>query len=387
MKKICFTIYDMGGGHRSTANALNEVIRERKLPWQVQIVEVFKEVFGTSMPQFMYNNWVLKKNWAKAINDPISVPLFKQQIRFRHGAWRDRLQRYWREQQPDMVVSLMPLVNRVLYESLQRELPDIPFVTFMTDFADCPPHFWIEPQPQLLICPSQRAMQQARACGYAEENLFQTSGVVIQPRFGEYQHPSASQRAVERKRLGLDLHLPTGFVIFGTQGSDAMIEITERLERSSLDLQLIFVCGRNQKLAEQLQKRSTRFPKLVLGFTKDIPYYMSLSDFFIGKPGSVGISEAIAMNLPVIIECNQRMTMFQERASGDWLVSNDFGIVIESVREIEPAVRQLIDPQNFSRYRANVQAYENRASFEVVDILENILKSSATVEMVARANK
>jgi hypothetical protein len=61
MKKVYFAIYDMGGGHRSTANALQEVIEQRNLPWQVEIVEVFKEIFGTSQPQYIYNNLVLKE--------------------------------------------------------------------------------------------------------------------------------------------------------------------------------------------------------------------------------------------------------------------------------------------------------------------------------------
>ena len=60
MKKVYLTIYDMGAGHRSTANALKEVIEARKLPWQVEVIEVLKEIFGTTRPQFVYNNWVLK---------------------------------------------------------------------------------------------------------------------------------------------------------------------------------------------------------------------------------------------------------------------------------------------------------------------------------------
>jgi 1,2-diacylglycerol 3-beta-galactosyltransferase len=373
MKNIYLTIYDMGAGHRSTANALKEVIGQRKLPWKIQIVEVFQEVFGTTRPQFVYNNWVLKKKWAKLINDPLSVPLFKLEIRLRHRAWRKRLQQYWREHQPDLVVSLMPLVNRVLYESVLAESPETPFVTFMTDFADCPPNFWIEPQEQLLICPSERAVKQAQYFGYPDERIFCTSGVVIHPRFND---AVTVDRQIERQRLGLDPDLPTGLVIFGSHGSKEMIEIAERLEKSSLNLQLIYICGRNEQLAKDLRSIPSRFPKYVEGFTKQIPYYMDLCDFFIGKPGSVGVSEAIARKLPVITECNNTMTMFQERASADWLAENGFGIVVKNFCDINQAVAQLIEPKNLARYRANVEAYKNRAAFEVVDILENILESS-----------
>lgn len=372
MKKVLFTIYDMGGGHRSTANALKEVIEQRNLPWQIEILEVFKEVFGEGKPQFYYNNFVLKKKWAKAINDPLAVPVFRLQIRLRHDAWRKRLQNYWRKHQPDLVVSLMPLVNKLLYESLQAELPNTPFVTSITDFADCPPNFWIEKQKQLLICPSSRTVEQAQDCGYTEQQLFSTSGVVIHPRFNQ---PITSDRTIERQRLGLNPDLPTGLVIFGTQGSKEMLEILERLEQSPLQLQLIFICGRNEQLANTLRSRPSRIAKFVEGFTSQIPTYMHTSDFFIGKPGSVGISEAIAMKLPVITECNNTMTLFQERASADWLADNGFGIVVNNFNDIDKAVAQLIEPQNFIRYQANVRAYNNRAAFEVVDILENILKA------------
>lgn len=373
MKKVYFMIYDMGAGHRSTANALTEVVEKRGLPWQIQIVDVFKEVFNQNINHHIYNELILKKKWAKLINDPFLVPLFKLQIRLRHRTWRNQLRQYWHKQQPDLVVSLLPLVNRVLFESLQAELPQTPFVTSITDFADCPPNFWIEPQKQLLICPSEQTVQQAKSSGYLEKSIFQTSGVVIHPRFNE---PGTIDPSVERQRLGLDPDLPTGLVIFGSYGSKEMIEIAKRLERSSLNLQLIYICGRNEQLAKELRNLPSRFPKHVEGFTKQIPYYMDLCDFFIGKPGSVGVSEAIARNLPVITECNHTTTLFQERASADWLSKHEFGIVVEDFCEITQAVTQLIAPENLPRYQANVAAYHNQAVFEVVDILANILKSS-----------
>ncbi len=361
----------MGAGHRSSANALKEVIEKRNLPWKIEVVEVFKEIFGMTFPQYFYNNLALKKKWARAIHDPLSVPLFKLQIRLRHSAWRNLLRKYWREHKPDLVVSLLPLVNRVLYESLRAELPGTPFVTSITDFADCPPKFWIEPQEQFLICPSEQAVKQAQSFGYPESRIYRTSGVIIHPRFDQ---PVTVDRQVERQRLGLEPNLPTGLVIFGSHGSQEMIEIADNLEQSSLQLQLIFICGRNEKIARYLRNSQSRLPRFVENFTSQIPYYMHLSDFFIGKPGSVGISEAVAMKLPVITECNTTTTLFQERPSADWLADNEFGIVVDNFRNINRAVADLIQPENFSRYRANVEAYNNRAGFEVVDILSRFLE-------------
>ena len=91
-----------------------------------------------------------------------------------------------------------------------------------------------------------------------------------------------------------------------------MLEIAERLDESPLDLQLIYVCGKNEKLANALRARKSRVPCFVEGFTTRVNEYMQLADFFIGKPGPGSVSEALAMQLPVIVECNA-WTLPQER--------------------------------------------------------------------------
>ena len=63
----------------------------------------------------------------------------------------------------------------------------------------------------------------------------------------------------------------------------------------------------------------TNFPKYVEEFTSEIPYYMHLSDFFVGKPGPGSISESIAMRLPVVVERNA-WTLPQERYNTEWIL-------------------------------------------------------------------
>ncbi|MBD2529378.1 UDP-N-acetylglucosamine--LPS N-acetylglucosamine transferase [Nostoc flagelliforme FACHB-838] len=375
MKKVYLMIYDLGAGHRSTANALQKVIEKRQLPWEIHIVDAFKEIIGTTAPHYVYNQLILKKNWAKIINDPFLVPSFKLQIRLSRFAWLGRFKRYWQQHQPDMVVSLLPYINGLINQSLQVVSPNVPFTTVMTDHADCPPNFWIDPQGQFLICPTQRAVEQAKNLGYTQERIFSTSGVVIHPRFSE---PVNSDRKIERKRLGLNPDLPTGLITFGSQGSKAMLEIADSLEKSSLNLQLIFICGRNEEIANTLRGQKSRLPRFIETFTSEIPYYMHLSDFFIGKSGSVGVSEAVAMSLPVITDCNA-LSMFQERPSAEWIAENEIGIVVPNFRDINQAVAKLIQPETLAQYRANAAAINNQGVFEVVDILEQILENSCSV--------
>jgi 1,2-diacylglycerol 3-beta-galactosyltransferase len=100
---------------------------------------------------------------------------------------------------------------------------------------------------------------------------------------------------------------------------------------------------------------------------------MRLADFFIGKPGNVSISEAIAMKLPVITECN-RFTMIQERHCAEWVASREIGMVIPSFKHVDRAVTKLIQPKNYTHYRSNLSGLSNQAVFEVVDVLKGMLR-------------
>jgi Glycosyltransferase family 28 C-terminal domain/Monogalactosyldiacylglycerol (MGDG) synthase len=375
MTTVDLIYFVAGGGHRSAATALC-VAMESDRSWQPRLlnlqelldsIDLSRRVTGVRM-QDSYN-LMLKKNWT--LGSGQMLPVLHAFIRLYHGAEADLIEKHWRKGLPDLVVSLVPHFNRALLAGLRRVTYSVPFVTILTDFADYPPHFWIEPQEQFFICGSERAAQQARMLGVPTEWIYQTSGMIVHPRF--YQ-PLAIDREAEKQRLGLDPALPTGLVMFGGHGSRAMLEIAARLDKSDLDLQLIFICGRNERLARVLRGKKKRLRFFVEGFTAQIPYYMSLSDFFIGKPGPGSLSEALLMKLPVIVERNGR-TLPQERFNTEWIVEKQVGIVVSSFRSIERAVEEMLSAANLERYRANAAALNNRAVFECEEILRRIAEA------------
>ena len=89
----------------------------------------------------------------------------------------------------------------------------------------------------------------------------------------------------------------------------------------------------------------------VEGFTKEIPRYMQLADYFIGKPGPGSISEAVFMRLPVIVNCNA-WTLPQERYNAEWVKEQGVGIVLKSFRDVRSAVDQLLEPAAYAAFRA-----------------------------------
>jgi 1,2-diacylglycerol 3-beta-galactosyltransferase len=253
---------------------------------------------------------------------------------------------------------------------MARTIPGVPFVTVILVIADYPPHFWMERESGYIVCGSEREVEQARALGHTDDRIFRTSGMILHPRFYE---PVQADRCAERARLGLDADRPTGLVLFGGQGNRVMLEIAERLDRSGLDLQLILICGRNEKLRNRLRGAKLKLPRFVEGFTTEVPYYMHLSDFFVGKPGPGSISEALAMRLPVIVERNA-WTLPQERYNAEWVTERGVGLVVPNFRHIDEAVERLLEPAAFARFRERAAAVNSRAVFEIPAILASILE-------------
>ena len=364
--------FDAGGGHRAAASAL-EIVLQSEATGGVQLtslqdvldpIDPVRRLTGKRLEDVY--NLLLRRGWTRGSKQLLTS--LHAAIRHYHPDEVRLLEDHWRHTRPSLVVSLVPQFNRALWESLRWVDAGVPLVTILTDFADFPPHFWIELQEQFFICGTERAAQQALELGVEPDRVFRASGMIVHPRFYE---ASPIDRAEERIRLGLDTNTPTGLVLFGGQGSVAMSEITRQIDESGLEVQLILMCGRNQGLAEELREERSRCKRVVVGFTTEVPYYMQLADFFIGKPGPGSLSEALLMKLPAVVERNAR-TMPQERYNVEWLLEKRVGLAVKDFCEIGHAVEGLLLPGVLEEYRQRVAALQNRAVYEIPGMLREV---------------
>ena len=373
MRKLDFVYFDAGGGHRAAANALRQVMELEERRCEIRMVnlqelldtlDVFRKVTGLRLED-LYNT-MLRKGWT--LGSPQLTAGMHVVIRVFHSKQVRMLVDFWRKSRPDMVVSLVPNFNRAMCESLRTALPGVPFVTIITDIADYPPHFWLERQQQHVICGSDKAVSQALEMGLAPSMVHRVSGMILNPRFYELSPLTPEARKQARTGLGLDPERPVGLVLFGGQGSSVMLEIAGKLQ----DHQLMLICGHNERLRAKLGALPHRAPLFVEGFTREVPRYMQLADYFIGKPGPASISEAVAMHLPAIVESNA-WTLPQERYNAVWVREQGVGVVLPNFRRIGRAVEEMLEPSSFARFRAATERLHNRAVFEIPDILEEIL--------------
>ena len=375
MKKVHVVFHDGGGGHRNAAVALQTVISQQQRDWQVELIQfqdltdrldVLRKLTGIRIQQ--QYNILLQNGWT--LGSTYLLRVLQATIRLFHRPIVNLLEKFWREKPADLLISVIPHFNRQICESWTKVYPGRPFVTIITDLADFPPRFWIEPiKDQYVIAGTEKAADQARAMGHDDALIFLTSGMILRPDF--YVEDNSDPVAL-RREMGLREGLPTAIVLFGGHGSKVMYDITERLNAAGLPLQLILICGRNDELAAKLRVHQWKMPIHVVGFTKEVHRLMRAADFLIGKPGPGSIAEAMVQKLPVLVECNP-WTLPQERYNAEWVTEKGVGIVLKSFESVVEGVKRMLDPEALAAFRSNVAVQKNRAVFEIPEILAKLL--------------
>src|ERR1700690_2598419 len=211
LRRLTIVYHHAGGGHRNAAEALRSTLTQQDHRWDVRLLDIQELLdsldllrrFTGIRIQDTYNQ-ILRRGWTRFT--PQLLRVLQATIRIYHRPIVRSLRAYWAEHPTDLVVSVIPHFNRELAECLgagdSAKRP--PFVTLITDLADYPPHFWIERESEYVIAGTERAREQAREMGHAADHVFETSGMVLKPKFydPEALAMTREERVGERKRLG-----------------------------------------------------------------------------------------------------------------------------------------------------------------------------------------
>jgi len=372
---LLFTI-DAGGGHRSAARALVAAGEETGVPWGFRVesfqevllpLDLLKRLTGIALEDAY--NLILRRHW-----NALMVPLLRVMhagIQVRRPAIVRTLTQWLQAQpRPAALVSVMPNFNGIMRDALRAAHPGVPLIVVLTDLADFPPRFWIEPGIDRVVVGTEEAREQALAIGLPEERISPVSGMVLHPRFYRGSGPGVRDRM--RAELGLGPGDLAVTLLFGGKGSPEMVPLAEQLLEGHSDWGVVAICGDNPGLLERfapLEARSSGRLR-TFGFTDRVADLMAASDVLITKPGPGSLAEAAQQQVPVVVVRN-RHTIPQERFNTDFVAAHGLGRVVGHWREIPGAVAELHrDPAERARIRKRLAALPpNRAVYEVVDLI------------------
>src|SRR5918911_1138304 len=353
--KILIISSDTGGGHRSAAAAIVAGVQKffEGDSYAVRVVRAVEESHEISARLVRLYNWILrnKQHWMKYLYWAINR-LRPETREFFHrrciGYVRDLFEKWC----PHVVVSVHPLTQHIFARVLKElGLADkIPLVTVVTDPCYGFWRGWACDDVRLYLVASEEARQQLIDYGVAPERI-KVSGMPVHPKF-EMPDERAAQAA--RNALGLDPEKFTVFVNAGWVGGGNIPEIFRELVRGDLDVQAIFLAGRNEELraqAEQLAAHA-KFPVKVIGYSDQIEQLMHAANVMISKLGGLTTFEALACRLPIIADATTP-PMPQEAGAASLITKRGAGVLLQKASDIVPVVRKMVeDSKHYATMRA-----------------------------------
>jgi UDP-N-acetylglucosamine:LPS N-acetylglucosamine transferase len=352
-RNILILTSDTGGGHRSAARALEDSIH-RLWPGGVAVrtSQVLEEASWPSRKMADLYNYLLREHqdWMKyyywAINTlkPNESPIIFSQS-WGYG------KRIIEHTCPDAIVSVHPMTQHFFAYVLRKMklLDRVPLVTVVTDPCYGFWEGWACHDVKEYYVATEDAGQQLVDYRVPAHKIH-LLGMPVHRRF---QPISAPERRLIRQQLGLDPDKFTVFVNAGWIGGGNIPEVLEAMIRVQLNIQAVFLAGRNEKLVtfgETLAQHAP-FPIKVLGYTEDIHKLMGAADVMVSKLGGLTTFEALATGLPIIADVITP-PMPQEEQTGMYIEKTGTGILLERPEAIVSVVQSLLSsPERFEAMR------------------------------------
>ena len=369
--KILILSSDTGGGHRSAATAIAAGVQKF---WKgesaaVRIIKAVEESHQITNKLVNVYNWVLKnrQHWMKYLYWMMNR-IRPETREFFHkrciGFCKDIFEKWC----PHIVVSVHPLTQHIFARMLKElNLADqIPLVTVVTDPCYGFWKGWACNDVSLYLVANEDAQRQLIDYGITPEKI-KISGMPLHPKFQEINEIDAQEA---RKAFGLSPDKFTIFVNAGWVGGGNIPQIFRELVRGDLDVQAIFLAGKNEELrleAEELAK-TAKFPVKVIGYSDEIEKLMQSANVMISKLGGLTTFEAMACHLPIIADTTTS-PMPQEAGTVSLIAKRGAGILLEKAADIVPTIQSLLsDKVKYSKMK------EAAASLTIPNSTQNIIR-------------
>jgi 1,2-diacylglycerol 3-beta-galactosyltransferase len=216
-----------------------------------------------------------------------------------------------------MIVSVHPLANSFILKALGKQNRP-PFVTVVTDMVTTHA-LWFDQRADLICVPTEIARFRAIEYNMDPEKVF----TVGQPIAARYCVPVGDKTAL-RERLGWPVDKFTAVLVGGGEGMGPLAQTARAINTCGLDLSLVIVAGRNERLKRSLEHYEWNISAKIYGFTRELPDFMRAADVLITKAGPGTIAEALNAHLPIILYAklpgqeDGNVTYVRETGTGVW---------------------------------------------------------------------
>jgi processive 1,2-diacylglycerol beta-glucosyltransferase len=279
---------------------------------------------------------------------------------------------------PDITICTHFLPAEILAHLIRRGKVETQLATVITDYYAHA--MWLSRLINRYFVANDESRAQLENIGFPPENIT-VSGIPIDPVFCEQK-----DRAALREKQGVRKDLPMLLVSAGALGVSAAGRIAEVLGQLARPAQIVVICGRNEKLRQDVLDQLNRHPEpvahlhfRVLGYTTEMDEWMKSADLYIGKPGGLTTAEAMSCGLPMVI---YQPIPGQEERNSDYLLENGAAVKCNQLATMAYKVNLLLhDPERMAkmRRRALGLSHPDAASDIIQKLIEELHSEAVTI--------
>jgi processive 1,2-diacylglycerol beta-glucosyltransferase len=367
MKSVLLFSVSIGAGHDLAAKALVQEINRRYPECRTQIVDTFK-----------YINPVLNK---------VITGSYMETLKFNPKIWGYL---YEQAEQGDTLVDLNQILSKMVSQKMKKLLTEfkpeiivcthafplgilsilkadgevnVPLIGVVTDYTIHP--FWIHNHVDKYVVPCSDLALRMTAYGVDADKIL-PAGIPLRTQF-------IKKIDQQEARRSLKLEDKTTFLVMGGGlGLGEIEKIITELGNADIDIQIVSVTGKNERLRTRLSLISARNTIIVFGFVDNMAEVMAACDYIVTKPGGLTTAESLAAGLPMIIF---DPLPGQEDRNTEFLLNSGVAVKISKVGNIAAQIKQLMGNQKRNRQIREMAAElaKPMAAVTLVNYMEELL--------------
>ncbi len=368
-KKLLILCSNGGNGHNAAAGALKAKL-ESEYDFKVVYPIDELQIWGVKSGESLYN-LALKYGWTRSVN-VVSRYLAPKVFRTYKNKMEGLITNHIEKEKPNLVISLIPFINYPASEAARKL--NIPYLIITTD-NDL--QTWVHGlqgvshrQFKVVVGTDLWCSREMLRKRNIPDTAIASLGLPIRPDFLVKRDPENLKSLYK-----IPQHKPVILIMIGGVGGETTKGYIKSLGTIQLGVHFIVCAGRNADLADDLKKMPLHPTNsmTVMGFTDKIPELMALSDLIITKSGTTSVTEALAMQIPILIDCTTPVISW-EQANIDLIMHYGVGDFITHFNEAETIVRQfLYDSELRHQMRMSFQKIpKNRFNEEIGSLIQQM---------------
>jgi processive 1,2-diacylglycerol beta-glucosyltransferase len=322
-----------GSGHIQVANVLASELQNNGYE------PVISDLYGESYPRM---SQITQSLFLKSFSYGTSIYKWwyygtnklngKGIAQFSRYLGRKRLQELIARHRPQFVISTFPLNSAPFL--IRKARYSIPTYTVITDYCAHP--FWINPLIDHYFVAAD-IVKQGLMKHHVHEKRITVSGI---PIGSEFYSPTDKAFLLNKYQITPRSRVVT--VLAGAQGVLKNVKDLAQLLLKNPSLQVIVICGKNKSLYEKLLPLAIENPGSfrLFGYVDEIQEIFQISHCLITKPGGITITEAAAVQLPLIF---YKPIPGQEAENAEYFSQKGAAVVCRTANEIYQNVQKLFE--------------------------------------------